>query len=169
MEGEWSPPRQGGYAIECWAQADPIDRDEPSAASLVSLILREGGEVERHVSLLEMAALSRHAPHTPCTLRFLDRWPAGLRGGANAFSRRTIVPSLWHHLVGQKTKDRVELFVDGELVATSPARPNPEGKETTGPCLLYVGRLKRLPQPPNFPRSARSSAGSPSWPSTIVR
>lgn len=150
MDGEWSPPREDGYAIECWAQAGPLDRDDPSSASLVSLILREESDIEKHVSLLEMGALSRRAPHTPCTLRFLDRWPAARLGGANAFSRRTIVPSQWHHLVGQKTKDRVELFVDGELVASSPAKPNPEGKETTGPCLLYVGRLKRQPQPPNF-------------------
>jgi hypothetical protein len=48
------------------------------------------------------------------------------------------VPYRWHHLVAQKVQDRLELYVDGELVGTSPAEP----REGTTPCRLMVGRLK---------------------------
>jgi hypothetical protein len=74
-----------------------------------------------------------------------------MTGGVDVFSRRTVVPSGWHHVVGQKSGDTLELYVDGECVGTSPAKLNVKDRDdaTTRPCRLLVGRLKRrsLPRP----------------------
>jgi bifunctional DNA-binding transcriptional regulator/antitoxin component of YhaV-PrlF toxin-antitoxin module len=51
------------------------------------------------------------------------------------------VPSLWRHIVGQKAGDTLELYVDGELVGTSPATD--EEDQGTTPCRLLIGRLKQ--------------------------
>jgi hypothetical protein len=155
MDGEWAPPRAGGYAIEVWAQAD---RPSPSAFSqtaLVSLIAREDRWPEHHLAYLELTARGRRSPHEPCSVRFLDRWPPAMTGGTDVFSRRTVVPSGWHHVVGQKSGDTLELYVDGECVGTSPARLNARDAEAaTTPCRLLVGRLKRR----SLPRSSEIRA-----------
>jgi hypothetical protein len=145
MEGEWSPPRVEGYALELWVQADLPSPNAFSQTALVGLIDRRDEEAENHLAYLELTARGRRSPHEPCAVRFLDRWPAATSGGADLFSRRTFVPSLWHHVVGQKSGDTLELYVDGERVGTTPARPeatDPPDRKTV-PCRLLVGRLKR--------------------------
>jgi hypothetical protein len=145
MDGEWSPPRDSGYAIEAWVQAEALGQ-----SALISLIDRvEGPErPENHVSLLELTARSQRTPFEPCAVRFLDRWPPGQGGGANVFSRRTFIPALWHHIVGQKAGAILELYLDGRLVGSSPALPDSaEPGEVTRPCWLLVGRLKQWPAP----------------------
>jgi hypothetical protein len=149
MDGEWVPPRAGGYAIELWVQADRPSRNAYGQTALVGLIAKDGQKVENHLAYLEFTARGRRSPHEPCALRFLDRWPAELYGGADVFSRRTVVPSRWHHIVGQKAGDTLELYVDGERVGTSPAKLNakdPNDPATTA-CRLLVGRLKQRSGP----------------------
>jgi hypothetical protein len=151
MDGEWAPPRAGGYAIELWVQADLPSPKGFGQTALVGLIDREDGEAENHLAYLELTARGRRSPHEPCAVRFLDRWPAALWGGADVFSRRTVVPSLWHHVVGQKSGDTLELYVDGKCIGTTPAKLNedrPDDAATTA-CRLLVGRLKRRPLPPH--------------------
>ncbi|HJZ91251.1 MAG TPA: LamG domain-containing protein [Gemmataceae bacterium] len=150
MDGVWTPPRSEGYAIEVWVQADIPTPKAQGRSALVGLIDREDGQSENHLAYLELTARGRRSPHEPCTVRFLDRWPAATSGGADVFSRRTVVTTLWRHVVGQKNGDTLELYVDGELVGTSPARLNaqaPEDAATTA-CRLFVGRLKQRSLPP---------------------
>jgi hypothetical protein len=156
MDGAWAPPRRGGYAIEVWAQADLPSPNAFSQTALVSLIAREDRWPEHHLAYLELTARGRRSPHEPCSARFLDRWPPAMTGGVDVFSRRNVVPSGWHHVVGQKSGDTLELYVDGECVGTSPARLNardPDDVATT-PCRLLVGRLKRR----SLPRSSEIRA-----------
>jgi hypothetical protein len=145
MDGRWTPPRDGGYAIELWVQAAALRPDLFSQSALVSLIAAQDGPDENHVSLIELTARSSQSPHDPCAVRFLDRFPAARTGGTNVFSRRTFVPAGWHHIVGQKAGDILELYIDGELVGTSPAPLNANGLGTTE-CRLLVGRLKLHPR-----------------------
>jgi Concanavalin A-like lectin/glucanases superfamily len=150
LDGVWTPPRSEGYAIEVWVQADIPTPKAQGRSALVGLIDREDGQTENHLAYLELTARGRRSPHEPCTVRFLDRWPAATSGGADVFSRRTVVTSLWRHVVGQKNGDTLELYVDGELVGTSPAKLNaqaPEDAATTA-CRLLVGRLKQRSLPP---------------------
>src|SRR5207244_1098659 len=109
-----------------------------------------GDGPEKHVALLELIARGRRSAHEPCAVRFLDRWPAAGTGGADVFSRRSFVPSQWHHLVGQKAGDILQLYIDGELVGTSPARRDLADPDGTTPCQVLVGRLKQRSVPPNF-------------------
>jgi hypothetical protein len=149
MDGEWSPPRAGGYAIELWVQADLPSPNAFGQTALVSLIDKNMHNASKHVAYLELAGRGRRVAHEPCAVRFLDRWPAAMVGGTDVFSRRTVVPSLWHHVVGQKSGDTLELYVDGEPVGTSPARLNADSPEdATTACRLLVGRLKVFNQPP---------------------
>jgi hypothetical protein len=152
MDGEWSPPRAGGYAIELWVQADLPSRDAYSQTALVGLIARDERWASNHLSYLELAGRGRRFPHEPCAVRFLDRWPAAMTGGSDVFSRRTVVPCLWHHVVGQKSGTTVELYVDGVRVGTSPANPDAAdpADPTTTACRLLVGRLKRRSLPPRM-------------------
>ena len=159
MDGEWTPPRAGGYAIELWVQADLPSPGAFSQTALVSLIAKDDGKTEKHVAYLEMTGRGRRSPHEPCAVRFLDRWPA-TSFGSNVFSRRTMVPSLWHHIVGQKAGDRLELYVDGEQVGTSPAKLNAQDNDdaATMACQLLVGRLKQRSGPP-FTNEIRAFEG----------
>ena len=151
-DGEWAPPRAGGYAIELWMQADMPSPNAYGQTALVSLIDPKDGQDEKHLGYLELTARGRRSPHEPCAARFLDRWPTDVTGGTDVFSRRTVVPSLWRHIVAQKAGDTLELYVDAERVGTSPVKGRPGAPEgvATMPCRLLVGRLKQRPRPPWF-------------------
>jgi hypothetical protein len=152
MDGEWAPPRADGYAIEVWVQADLPSPSAFGQTALVSLIAKDVRLATNHVAYLELAGRGRRSPHEPCAVRFLDRWPAAMTGGVDIFSRRTVVPLLWHHVVGQKSGDTLQLYVDAELVGNSPAKPaanDAEDAATTTPCSLLVGRLKQYSLPPD--------------------
>ena len=116
----------------------------------MSAITRSDGPDEKHVALLELIARGRRSVHEPCAVRFLDRWPAARTGGVDVFSRRSFVPSQWHHVVGQKAGDILQLYIDGELVGTSPARLNFADPDGTAQCRVLVGRLKQLSVPPHY-------------------
>jgi hypothetical protein len=152
MDGQWAPPRARGYAIEVWVQADLPSPSAFGQTALVGLIAKDMRNASNHVAYLELAGRGRRVPHEPCAVRFLDRWPAAMTGGTDVFSRRTVVPSLWHHVVGQKSGDTLELYVDGEPVGNSPAKPDANEAEdavTTTPCRVLVGRLKQWSLPPH--------------------
>lgn len=139
MDGEWSPSRGKGYAIELWVQGESLGQ-----SALVGLIAGMDGPEEQHVSLLELTARNRSAAGAPCAVRFLDRWPPGITGGVNVFSRRTHVPDRWHHVVGQRAGESLELYIDGILMGTSRS----DQTAATTPCRLLVGRLKQAPLKP---------------------
>lgn len=145
MDGVWTPPRHGGYALECWVQSEPHRQEMVGQNAVVSLIASRPGREENHMSLLELTARNGNGPLEPFAVRFLDRWPPAQAGGVNLFSRRNVLPTQWHHVVGQMINDTLELYMDGKLVATSPAPLNAgEGSQS---CRLYVGRLKQNPLP----------------------
>jgi hypothetical protein len=150
MDGDWAPPRAGGYAVELWVRGDG---QGPSA--LVSLIDAREGADEKHVALVELTARSRWSAQEPCALRFLDRWPPGKAGGVNVFSRRNYQPGVWHHVVGQNNGGDVQLFIDGALVGMSGAAED----GSTTPCRLLVGRLKLKPVDRNDARPFEGRIG----------
>jgi hypothetical protein len=146
MDGEWTPPRATGFAIELWVQADLPSPTAFNQTALVGLIARDSGKIEKHQAYLELVCRSRRSPHEPCAVR-LDRWPV-TSYGTNVFavfSRRNLVPSLWHHIVGQKVGDTLVLYVDGELVGSShgPLNSHDPDDASTTPCTLLVGCLKQ--------------------------
>lgn len=138
LDGSWTPPRKAGYAVELWALPEEVN-----TGTLVNLISRADEPAQKHVFLLELTGRSHHLVHEPCVVRYLDRWPPAHSGGVNVFSRRMYIPYRWHHLVAQRVQDRLELYMDGDLVGTTQAEP---GEKTT-PCRLMVGRLKHGAQP----------------------
>jgi hypothetical protein len=138
MDGLWEPPSDTGYAVELWALPGRIGH-----AALVSLIA-PGPPVEdyKHLFLLELTASDRRSLLSPGSFRFLHRWPPGDSGGDNLFSTRHYVPFRWHHVVAQRTGQRLELYVDG--VPTPPVTP--PSALATEPCRVLLGRLKPVPR-----------------------
>jgi hypothetical protein len=149
MDADWAPPRAGGYAIEVWVQAELPSPSGVSLTSLVSLIDKDDAHIEKHEAYLELAGRGRRSPHEPCAVRFVDRWPPSTCCGVDVLSRRSLVPSWWHHLLAQRVGDSIELYVDGEQVGSSSSKLNADdNKQSTTACRVLVGRLKQRAQPP---------------------
>lgn len=141
-DGVWELTREPGHAVELWFLADGI-----SHASLVGLFPPKDylapGKHGRfiHTFLLELTAQDRGSLFRPASLRFLHRWPLDTRIGNNLVSDGLYVPRRWHHVVAQKNRDRLELYLDGELDRAMPLEPD----HPTLSCRLVVGR--RTPDP----------------------
>lgn len=134
MDGDWTPSRQTGYAMELWMLAEEVN-----VGTLIGLLSRPDEPAQKHLFALELTGQGGyHLVHEPCTVRLLDRWPPSHTGGVNVFSRQIYVPFRWHHLVARRVPSRVELYMDGELAGTAPADPG----DGTAACRLMVGRLK---------------------------
>src|SRR5262249_33644933 len=56
MAGLWAPPRDHGYAIEVWVQADLPSPGAFGQSALVGLIARDELKASNHVAYLELAA-----------------------------------------------------------------------------------------------------------------
>lgn len=134
MDDTWTPPRQAGFAVEAW-----VLPEEVNVGAVVGLTARADEPGQKHIFLLELAGRGHHLVHEPCTIRYLDRWPAAYEGGVNTFSRRMYVPYRWHHVVAQRVDDRMELYLNGELTGTTSIDP----ADATTACRLLVGRLRR--------------------------
>jgi hypothetical protein len=150
LDGAWTPPREGGYAIEFWCPSEAV-----RGMALLSLIAQEDDPVEKHTLLLQLTGQPRECLHQPGALRFLYRRPPGTDGGVNLFSHHVLVPYRWHHLVAQKNGTDLELFIDGTLVGRVAVDPD----DSTGPCQLLLGRLKQRPLPPPNRNQVRSFIG----------
>jgi hypothetical protein len=138
MDDSWAPPRGTGYAVEAW-----VLPEEVSMGTLVSLTSRTDEPAQKHVYIMELAGRGHHLVHDPCVARYLDRWPPSHGGGVNVFSREKYVPYRWHHLVTCRLPDRLELYMNGELVGSTSADPG----DPTTPCRVMLGRLKHGAQP----------------------
>ena len=84
MEDDWVPPRADCYEKELSVQADLPSPKAFGQTALLSLIVDDSGK-ENHLAYLELTARGRRSPHEPCAVRFLDRWPPDVWGGANVF------------------------------------------------------------------------------------
>jgi hypothetical protein len=134
MDELWTPPVQGGYALEFWLVSEAFTQ-----CSLVSLIT----EQTLYYSLVELTASSRRLIHDPVSVRFLHRWPPGVGGGVNVYSRSIYFPYRWCHIVAQRNGDCMELFVDGISAARTPL--GEAGGPT--PCRLLLGYLLKTSDP----------------------
>jgi hypothetical protein len=134
MDGSWEPTPDAGYAVELWFLAESIGH-----CALFSMPAPAG--TNHHLFFLETESRNRHAMHPPAMVRLLDRWPPAVGGGHNIYSRSLYIPYRWHHLVGQMSGGRMELFLDGEptySLSTDLAHP-------TVPCQVILGRLSSVP------------------------
>ena len=112
-----------GAALELWFASE---ESQPSA--LAALATREADV--RHFAMLGYnnsdTAEGYPGRLMSNTLRFLTRWPIGIHGGMNLFSKPVIGPFSWHHVVIQIKGQRMELHSDGLPVKIATADPMPE-------------------------------------------
>ena len=58
------------------------------------------------------------------TFRFTAHlWPYGELGEVSAFSAARYLPGSWHHVVGVRHRDRIEIYLNGRSVQTVPVPP----------------------------------------------
>jgi hypothetical protein len=128
----WVPTKAQGYAIEMWALPEGF-----SSAAMVALVpSSDPPEDGRHCLMTEFLSHAKGSFLPLGTIRAQHRSPLGLGGGVNAFSRGTYRPGRWHHIVAQRSGERLEVYLNG--------RPSGEGRvgETDiAPCRVLVGRL----------------------------
>jgi hypothetical protein len=154
----WKISREPGHAVEFWFLSEGI-----SQASLVGMFppkdylsLGQRGRFV-HTFLVELTARDRQSLFKPASVRFLHRWPLDTRIGTNVFTGEVYAPGRWHHVVAQKTGDRLDLFYDGVLDSSMPLAPDHPalscrlvvGRRATDPLELhdvrpFVGRLDEL-------------------------
>ena len=112
-----------GAALELWFASEV---SQPSA--LAALATRKADV--RHFAMLghnnSDTAEGYPGKLMSNTLRFLTRWPIGIQGGVNLFSKPVIGPFSWHHVVIQIKGRRMELHIDGMPVKVATADPMPE-------------------------------------------
>jgi hypothetical protein len=157
-EALWPISREPGHAVEFWFLSEGI-----SHASLVGMFppkdylsLGHRGRFV-HTFLVELTARDRQSLFKPASVRFLHRWPLDTRIGNNVFTDDVYIPRRWHHVLAQKTGDRMELFFDGALDHSMPLGPDHPalscrlviGRRATDPLELedvrpFVGRLDEL-------------------------
>ena len=143
--------RTPGHAVEFWFQADRYMHASlvgfvPSAAGV--LYRTKGPDVFVHTLLVELTAQERQTLNKPASVRFLHRWPLEARIGKNLFSDRDYVPWMWHHVVAQRTSDRIEFYLDGAAAGLMPLEDDyPELA-----CRLIVGRRTSVAANPSDAR-----------------
>src|SRR5262249_6696147 len=134
LDQPWRPTWRMGFAIEFWCLSESIGHE-----SLVGLVTPK--DTDHHVFLMELTSRNRLTMHKPASVRLLHRWPSGWEAGDNAYSHSPYVPYRWHHIVGQVNRDRIELFLDGDLSAALSIRP----EHSDVACQLLLGRLSTRP------------------------
>jgi hypothetical protein len=144
-DGLWELAREPGHAVELWFLSDDI-----RYASLVGLypppelnVPEERAHIA-HNFFVELTARNRlYTLYKPASVRFLHRWPLDPRVGNNIVSEEIFTPRRWHHVVAQKSGDRMELYFDGEPDHSMPLISDHQ----TVSCHLVVGR--RTTEPAN--------------------
>jgi hypothetical protein len=132
----WELAHTPGHAVEFWFMPEGFSR-----AMLVGLYppveaLPENAYRYVHTLLVETTAQERQSLYRPASIRFLLRWPFNTAAGDNAFSRDVYVPRRWHHVVAQRDRDQLELYVNGVLGCSMTLDPD----HPTRSCHLVVGR-----------------------------
>jgi len=135
MDGNWTPPRQPGYAIELWFAPERIGE-----ATLASLYRLRGETDYKNLVILELWATGPEWMRIQRpAIRYLHRWPPGGLGGDNLLFN-SYVPYRWHHVVAQMDGDRMELYLNGTPLPPLSVSPD-RGTEV---CQFLVGEL--IPQ-----------------------
>lgn len=128
----WSPPTDG-FAIELWFVSEAFK------TSVLSM-LPTAGAPPADLCLVELTHRHRGQPVRPGEVRFLYRWPPGGTAGINVFSTETYSPHRWHHLVVQRRRDQLEVFLDGRLVGATDV---PSDTPTTAVRPIFGRRRER--------------------------
>lgn len=111
----WSPPGRS-FAVECWAMPRLVRQ-----AAVVGLITDTGSHrLDNYGILLELTGQPSLFHQPVRSVRALHRLPAGRFRGDNLFTPSHYLPYRWLHVVAQRSGDRFELYVNGELAAVCP-------------------------------------------------
>lgn len=149
QEGLWMPAAGNGYALEFWVVSKSYAN--ATIASFLPTVPGDGGTGPSWS--VEIPGRNREAAGQPGRLKFAHRWPDGQEGAVSVFSQPMFMPFRWHHVVAQRSGDRLELYLDGALVATTPLT----GRERIAPGRLFFGQ--RSPGESDTGRDARALVG----------
>lgn len=125
----------GDYTVEMWVK--PSHFQWGTLAALLERDHDDKGEIDRHALIVELQGANAPPEGLAKSLRFLHRSPPSEeRGGTSCFSSAFYRAQSWQHVAAVKRSDQLNLYLNGELVASAvDATHLPKGLQ------LIVGQL----------------------------
>lgn len=125
----------GDYTVEMWVK--PSHFQWGTLAALLERDYDDQGEIDRHAMIVELQGANAPPEGIAKSVRFLHRSPPSEeRGGTSCFSSAFYRAQAWQHVAAVKRGDQLNLFLNGELVASAvDATYLPKGLQ------LVVGQL----------------------------
>jgi hypothetical protein len=125
----------GDYTVEMWVK--PSHYQWGTLAALLERDYDDQGEIDRHALIVELQGANAPPEGLAKSLRFLHRSPPSEeRVGTSCFSSVFYRAQSWQHVAAVKRGDQLNLYLNGELVASAvDATHLPKGLQ------LVVGQL----------------------------
>jgi len=131
-ERPWTPTGKS-YAVECWVMPRAVRQ-----AAVLGLVADSAtSELRQYGVLLELTGQPALFRNPEQAIRALHRQTVEQVRGTNLFAPTNYVPYRWHHVVAQKSGDRFELYVNGDLAAVTPLL----GEVRLPPVRVLLGAL----------------------------
>jgi hypothetical protein len=122
--------------VELWAQTTHV-----AWQTLFGMVIRQPPNEKKAAAVLEFAHESDFL-HGPMAIRGLSRAQPAPRGGTNVFANDVWMPGAWHHVVLVRSRDSLQLFVDGQLASECTYSPSGD----TIPYRIVLGQLHAVQQ-----------------------
>ena len=141
----------GDYSVAMWAK--PSHYQWGTLAALLDRGYDERGEIDRHAMIVELHGANAPPEGQAKSIRFLHRSPpSDQQRGVSCFSSAFYRAQAWQHVAAVKRGDRLELYLNGELVATAiDGTTLPQGLQlvigqlfTFGTVRPFVGHLDEI-------------------------
>jgi hypothetical protein len=108
----------GDYTVEMWVK--PSHYQWGTLAALLERDYDDQGEIDRHALIVEMQGANAPPEGSAKSLRFLHRSPPSEdQGGTSCFSSAFYRAQSWQHAAAVKRGDQLNLYLNGELVASA--------------------------------------------------
>jgi hypothetical protein len=108
----------GDYTVEMWVK--PSHFQWGTLAALLERDYDDQGEIDRHAMIVELQGANAPPEGIAKSVRFLHRSPPSEeRGGTSCFSSAFYRAQAWQHVAAVKRDDQLNLYLNGELVASA--------------------------------------------------
>lgn len=108
----------GDYTVEMWVK--PSHYQWGTLAALLERDYDDQGEIDRHALIVELHGANAPPEGSAKSLRFVHRSPPSEdHGGTSCFSSAFYRAQSWQHVAAVKRGDQLNLYLNGELVASA--------------------------------------------------
>jgi hypothetical protein len=131
----WDELKDSDYSVEMWVK--PSHFQWGTLAALVEHGVDSAGAIERHAMLVELQGANTPPEGRAKAIRYLHRSPPSDQpSGTSCFSSVFYRAQIWQHVAAVKRGDQLNLYLNGELVASAN-----DSTHLPGGLQLIVGQL----------------------------